>query len=269
MRGRRLAAQHALEDRHRRLAGRRAQLLAQQRAQLLERPQRLGRVARGLVDLHQQPVGGLAEGRGGDRRPRGLLGRAQLPPALAQPGLGQRLQPAQAQRVQLAPLLGRPAALGVGQERLQVREQRVARPHGRERVIAGLHRGLGLEDRGARDLDVHRDGALEPQPQLAAPGQHAFAQRAAQLRQQRAQRGVGGGGRTFGPQRVDELVARAAATTIEHEVGEQQTPLAPGEPCVQSMPVRFDENGPAQPDVPAFVHRLSGTLPPRQGFSKV
>ena len=256
VRGRRLAAEHALEHGHRRLPGRRAQLLAQQRAQLLERAQRLGRVARGLVDLHQQAMGGLAEGRGGDRGACGLFGRAQLAPALAQPGLGQRLQSAQAQRVQLPPLLGRPAALGVGQERLQVGEQRVAGPDGRQDVVAGLHRGLGGEDRGARGLDVHDDGALKLQAQLAAPGQHAFAQRAAQLRQQRAQRGVGRGGRALGPQRVDELVARAAATAIEHEVGEQQAPLAPREPCVQSMPVRLDQHGPAQADVPAFVHLL-------------
>ena len=143
-----------------------------------------------------------------------------------------------------------------------------ARAVGRERVVAGLHRRLGLEDRGRRGLDVHAR-LVEAQPQLAATGQHAFAQRAAQLRQQRAQRGVGGGRRTFGPEHVDQLVARAAAVTIEHEVGEQQTALPPREPGVQSAPARVDQNRAAQPDIPALSHLVRRTLSARQGFSKV
>ena len=246
--------------------GRRAELLAQQRAQLLERPQRLGRVARGLVDLHQQPVRGLAERRGGDRGARGLLGGAELAPALAQPRLGQRLQRAQPDRLQLAPLLGRPAALGVGQERLQVGGERLAGALGGQRVVAGLHRGLGLEDRGARGLDVDAH-VVQPQPQLAAPGQHAVAQRAAQLRQQRAQRRVGGGGRTLRPEHVDQLVARAAAGTIEHEVGEEQTALPPRSPASSRRPPASTRTGPhnrmSQPS-PTFTagrYRLAKVSP--------
>ena len=235
--GRRLAAQDALEDGHRRRARRRAELLAQQRAQLLEGAQRLGGVARGLVDLHQQPVRGLAERRRGDRRARGLLGRPELAPTLAQPRFGERLQRAQADRLQLAALLGRPAALGVGQEGLQVGGERLARVLGRPLVIAGLHRALGVEDRGAGGLDVHAH-VVEAHAQLAAAGQHALAQRAPQLRQQRAQRRVRRGRRTLGPQHVDELVARAPASTIQHQVGEEQAALPPRQPSVQSAPVR-------------------------------
>ena len=159
MHGRRLAAQDALEHGHRGRPGRRAQLLAQQRAQLLERAQRLGRVAGRLVDLHQQPVRGLPERRRGDRRARRLLGRAELAAALAQPGLGERLERAQPDRLQFAALLGGPAALGVGQERLQVGGERVAGPLGGGGVVAGLHRRLGLEDRdGGRARCRRRPG---------------------------------------------------------------------------------------------------------------
>ena len=69
---RRAAVEQPLVQRHRLGAGRGAQLLAQQAPQLLERAQRLGRVARRLVRLHQQPVGGLAERRHRDRRARRL-----------------------------------------------------------------------------------------------------------------------------------------------------------------------------------------------------
>ena len=94
---------------------------------------------------------------------------------------------------------------------------------------------LGFDDRRSRDVSMSTaTSTVQPQAQLAAPRQHAVAQRAPQLRQQRAQRGVGRGGRAFGPQGVDELVARAAATTIEDQVGEEQAPLPPRESRVQS-----------------------------------
>ena len=98
---------------------------------------------------------------------------------------------------------------------------------------------------------------LQAQPQLAAPGQHAVAERAAQLGEQRAQRRVGRGGRALRPQHVDQLVARAAAVTVEHEVGEQQAALPPRQPRVQSTPGDVDHDRAAQPDVPAFAHLCS------------
>jgi hypothetical protein len=257
MHGGRLTVQDALEDGHRRGAGRGPELLAQQQAQLLEGPQRLRRVARGLVDLHQQPVRGLAEGRGGDRGARGLLGRAELAPALAQAGLGERLERAQPDRLQLAALLGRPAAVGVGQERLQVAGERRPRPVGGERVIAGLHRRLGFQDRGGRRLDVDAH-VVDVQPQLAAPGEDAVAQRAPELGQQRAQRGVGGGRRPFGPEDVDQLVARAAAIAVEREVREEQTALPPWKSGIQTPPPDVDHYRAAQPDIPALAHLRAG-----------
>ena len=251
--GGRLAAQDALEDRHRRRAGGRAELLAQQRAQLLERAQRLGGVAGRLVDLHQQPVRGLAERRGGDRGPRGLLGRAELAPALAQAGLGERLECAQPDRLQLAPLLGRPAALGVGQEGLQVGRERLAGALGGERVVAGLHRRLGLEDRrgGGLDVDPRR---FQVQPQLAAAGEHAFAQRAAQFGQERTKGRVGRGRRALGPEDVDQFVPRAPPGTVQYEVGEQQAALPPRQPRIQPTPGNVDHDRAAQPDIPALAH---------------
>jgi len=92
-------------------------------------------------------------------------------------------------------------------------------------LLSKLRRALGdgvLTGRGELRLN------LEPQPQLAAPGQHAVAQRAAQLREQRAERRLGRRRRALGPQHVDQLVARAAARPVDHQVGEQETALPAG-----------------------------------------
>jgi hypothetical protein len=136
-------------------------------------------------------------------------------------------QRAQADRLQFAPLLGRPAALRVGQERLQVDRQRGSRTLDRARRIAGLQRGLGVGDRRRRLLDVDADLAGDRQPQLAATGDDAVAQRLAQLGEQRAERGIGRGGRAFRPQHVDQLVARAPAIAVHHEVREEEAALPP------------------------------------------
>ena len=87
---RRVAAQQALVERHQLRPGRGAELVAQQPPQLVERAQGLRRVAGRLVDLHQQAVRGLAEGREPDRgaggvprrrRARGRRAAAPPPPA--------------------------------------------------------------------------------------------------------------------------------------------------------------------------------------------
>ena len=69
---RRVAAQQPLVERHQLRPGRGAELVAQQPPQLVERAQRLRRVAGRLVDLHQQAVRGLAERREPDRGARGV-----------------------------------------------------------------------------------------------------------------------------------------------------------------------------------------------------
>ena len=127
----RLAAQQSLVHSQRGGARHRSQFLAQQRAQFLEGAQRLGRVARHLVDLHQQDVCGLAERRDRDRRAGRLLGRLELPTALTQTRESHRLEAAQADRLELAALLVQPRAVAVGQEARAVHGRR--RPSVRER----------------------------------------------------------------------------------------------------------------------------------------
>ena len=237
----RLAAQHAIVDRHRGLAGRRAELVAQQDPQLLEHAQRLGGVALRLVHLHQQPVGRLAERRGGDRRPGGLLGGAQLAPALVQARLAERLEPAQADRLQLAPHLGHPRPVAVGQEGLQVdaRSRRAARTaasvqswpsiaaSARAAAVAATSRSTSIGPPGTnRSSDAAREGA--------------FAERLAQFGEQRAQRRVGRGGRSLGPQQVDQLGPAAVAIAVQDQVGEQQPPLAARHRRRHGPPIMFD-----------------------------
>ena len=106
--GVRLAHQQPMVRGQRGRPGRRAELVAQQHAQALERAQGLGGIARRLVDLHQRPVRGLAERRGGDRGPRRLLGGAELAAAATRAGQRERLQRAQAQRLALAPAFAGP-----------------------------------------------------------------------------------------------------------------------------------------------------------------
>jgi hypothetical protein len=267
---RRLATQQPLVDGHRRRAGHRPELLAQQRAQLLECPQGLGRVAGRLVDLHQQDVSRLAERRHRDGRAGGLLGGAEIAPALAQAGQRDRLQAAQADRVELAALLVQPRAVAVGQEARAVDARR--RPAVGEcgRPVAALERRLGFRRLGLGALDVDADIGTERQLDAAATPDHALAERPAQLRQQRAQRRVGRRRRALGPQSVDQLGARADAVAVAHQVREEQATLAARDSVLQSAASERDPDGAAKPYLPAtfYGHRMP-KLPGRQRFSKL
>ena len=124
-----------------------AELVAQQLAQLVERAQRLGGVAGRLVDLHQQPVRGLAERRQPDRGAGGVLGGVELAPAEPQPGLAQRLERAQPQRPRPRAALAHPRAVAVGEERLGAERERGAGLGGGVLVVAVLERLGGELDR--------------------------------------------------------------------------------------------------------------------------
>ena len=250
----RLAAQQPLVDGHRRRAGHRPELLAQQRAQLLERAQRLGRVAGGLVDLHQQDVGRLAERRHRDGRAGGLLGGLEIAPALAQPGQGDRLQAAQADRVELAALLVQPRAVAVGQEARAVDARRRAAVGERRRPVAALERRLGRRrlGLGALDVDVHIGAERQLDP--AAAAHHAVAEGPAQLRQQRAERRVGRRRRAFRPERIDQLGARADPVAVAHQVREEQAALAARDSLLQSAASERDSDRAAKPYLPATFY---------------
>ena len=104
---------------------------------------------------------GLAERHRRDRGASGLLGRPELAAALAQARLGQHLERAHAHGLQLAPALGHPRAVAVGQEGLQVGRQHVAggarrRPPSRgASIAASASRGGRRRD---LDVDVDRPG---------------------------------------------------------------------------------------------------------------
>jgi len=61
--------------------------------------------------------------------------------------------------------------------------------------------------------------------ELGPADQYAVAQRAAQLGQEGAERGLGRGRRPAGPQQVDQLGTAAVALAVHDQVGEQQAAL--------------------------------------------
>ena len=265
-----IAAQQALVHGHGGGARRGAELVAQQDPQLLERAQRLGGIAGRVVHLHQQPVRRLAERGGRDRRAGRLLGGAELAPALMKAGLGQHLERPHAHRLELAPGLVHPRALAVRQEGLEVDGQHLARGAGRGRPVARVDRDLGAHGRGRRRLDVDLDRLLERQPQLRAAGERAFAQGAAELGEQRGERGVGRDGWPLGPQQIDQLAATAVAVTVEDEVREQEPPLPSGQRPTERATSVVHSHRPAQPyRPPRLLSHARPTLSRRQGFSKV
>ena len=265
-------AQHALVDDHRGLAGRRAELVAQQDPQLLERAQRLGRVAGRLVHLHQQPVGGLAERRGGDHRAGGLLGGAELAAALAQARLAERLERAQPDALQLAPQLVQPRAVAVGEEGLQVDGEGVAGARRGLGPVVRVDRALGAGGGAGGELEVDLDVRARDEAQLGAAGERALAECLAELGEQRAERRVRRSGRLFRPQQVDQLGPAAVAIAVQQQVGEQQATLPTRQCRTHGATVALHAHRPAEPYDPP--HRLThyvydATTPPRflQGFA--
>jgi hypothetical protein len=135
------------------------QLVAEEPAQLLERPQRLSRVAGRLVRLHQQAVRGLAERRHRDRRPRGLDRLAEL--AAAQRRVGEHLAGADPQAVHGAALLVQPRAVAVGEELARKRAEHVARGGTGRLPVPVLPRRLGAPRGGRAVLHVDPDAVVE------------------------------------------------------------------------------------------------------------
>jgi hypothetical protein len=269
----RLAAQHAVVDRERGLPRRGAELVAQKDPQLLERPQRLRRVAGGLVDLHQQAVRGLAERRSGDRRPRGLLCGTELAPALAQARLTEGLECAEADRLELAAQLVHPRPIAVGQEGLQVDPEHVARARRGLGPVMRIDRAFGAGGRGRGPLDVHLDRPGGREAQLGPARQRPVAERLAQLGEQRAQRRVGRRGRALGPQEVDQLGPAAITIAVEHEVGEQEPALPSGQGGAHRVVPAINAHRAAEPYDPPHPlthYGYDATAPPRflQGFAK-
>ena len=101
-------------------------------------------------------------------------------------------------------------------------------------------------------------GSAGHEPQLGAAGERAVAERPAQLGEQRAERGVGRGGRPLGPQQVDQLGPAAVAIAVQDEVGEQQPTLPPRQGRAQGATAVIHPHRPTEPYGPPHLLTHSG-----------
>ena len=243
------AAQHALVNGQRGLARRGAELVAQQDPQLLEDAQRLGRVPGRLVDLHQQPVRGLAERRRGDRGAGRLLGGRR---ARGRPGAGTpRRAPRAPRRRAPSPARAAPRAThGPSQSGRNVCRstgEHLASARGGLAPVVAVDRGLGAGGRGGRDLD--------DRPRSAPAGTSRSSDRPASTPSPSARRSlessalsaVSAAAGALGPQQVDQLGPAAVAIAIEDEVREQQPTLPPRQGRRQGAIAVIDPHRPTQP----------------------
>jgi hypothetical protein len=86
----------------------------------------------------------------------------------------------------------------------------------------------------------------EAQRQRAAALDRALAERAPELREQRAQRLAGVGRQALRPQQRDQLVAGDRALAVDGQVGEHEPALAAGQ--LDLAPVQLDREPAAQLD---------------------
>ena len=185
-----------------------AELVAQQRAQLVVHAQRLDEVALRLAHAHQQQVAALAERRPLDQLLRGPLGRRQLGAADRQAGVAAQLARLQAEILQPPPRVLEPRRLVSGQQPGvgQLGDAAGGLDHGRP-VGAVARRERGVERR-LRLVEVHLRLGQELHGPLAGVLDHAGAERAPQLRQHDVQRLRMGRGRVLAPQCGDQPLAR-------------------------------------------------------------
>ena len=169
---------------------RRPELVAQQRPQAVEHAQALGHVALRRQRLHQQHVAGLAVGLGLDQATRRALGRGQLRPADRQPGAPDHLERLQADVLELAAARLEPGGLRAGQQPAAGDVERDLRQRPGAAGVAALERPLGALDL-AGPRPRRRSTPARGAPASARRGRPASgAERRAQPRQQRPQRGV-------------------------------------------------------------------------------
>ena len=89
---------------------------------------------------------------------------------------------------------------------------------------------------GERLLDIDARVGRQGEPHLAAPGQDVGSDNGAQLGQQHGDSRSVVLRRSVAPERLGQLVAADPAGLLEHEVGEEDAPLAAREPLLQTDP---------------------------------
>ena len=197
--------------------GRRAELLAQQDADVVVGADGLGDVAALDQHLDQRRAGRLAKRRQGDRRARGPFGARQILAAA-----GDELQGLDPLLLEIGARAAEPRHVEVGQQ-----------PGLREgrgdlrgvRVQPGARGGEVARDR--LDVDPYRLG--EHQPQRVAAFEHRGLDGAPQAGEDGRQRGVARRRALVRPQRLDQLVAADRARPVQHQVREREPPLAPAQ----------------------------------------
>ena len=253
--------------------GRRAELVAQQHAQLVVDAQRLGDVAARRQQLHQHRVARLAVRLALDQAARGAVGGGQLARPEPQRRARQRLERVGVQPVERGPLLVDPAPGELRQQRPLEQRQRRLGPLRRAPRVAGRERRLGLGGGRERDVDVEPH-VRQRQPQVRAALDRLGPERAPQPREQRGQPGVRRAGRALVPHDVDQLVPPHRPLAVEREVREQQPPLAARQVVLDPAPVDLDGQGATQLDasghwlnrtVTALANPPKGVRPPEEG----
>jgi hypothetical protein len=205
---------------------RRAQLVAQQDAQLVVDAQGLGDVPAAGERLHEEAVTRLPEGRALDELARGPLGRAEVGrPRPSEPWAIQSSASSSSSSIcprrawtHSSSKPGRKPARSSSKGGPRVRA-------GPLPVLRGGRHPRGRE-RGGRLADVRPDRRGQPKPDAVATLELRGPQRPAQARQDGTQRGERIARRAMRPEDLDELRAACRLLRARQQVGEQRRGLA-------------------------------------------
>ena len=236
--------------------GRDAQLVEQPDAQAVEDAQRLDDVALLGQDLHEQAVAGLAVGLALDESAGQALGLAVVGRPQRERRAAGDLQQRALEVAQVGPALLGPRGEQIREERALDDVERLLGDAQRIGGVVGLERRLGAAGSALGDLDVDPRLGPELEGQLRAADQALLADGAAQARQERAQRGLGRGGRVVGPEQLDQLVARDRAGAVVDQEREDQPALAAGQLLLHPYAAELDAQRAAQRDTRRWFREL-------------
>ena len=242
-------------------AGGDAQLVPQQRAQLLVHAQRLDEVALRLAHAHQQQVAALPVGRELHQLLRRALGGRQLGAADRQARVTAQLARLQPELLEPAPRVLEPGRLVAGQQAGVGRLGHPPRRLDHGRPVAAVARRERLVERGLHGVQVDGGGGGELHGALARVLDHLGAEGAPQLRQHDVERLRVAGGGVLAPQRGDQALTRDPALAVEREMGERQTALTAGQIGLPAASIDADREMATQFD----GHLRAGQLPPPSG----